>query len=172
MSSSPPPPYSLRPPPYVRPRGQRKPPPKPSRPSSRELLTEALRRAQHAVTLDSNEAPSDVPAAIAAYDEAIGLLKRVIERRSQRPGNASEVERVRDIVRVFPFFFFFLPSTHRRSHFHFGTEMFLCFVFSVSTIDTSSAHASSAASMVYPCQPTSFLPHLRLSPLPKIPHRR
>jgi len=101
MSSSPPPPYSLRPPPYVRPRGQRKPPPKPSRPSSRELLTEALRRAQHAVTLDSNEAPSDVPAAIAAYDEAIGLLKRVIERRSQRSGNASEVERVRDIVRAF-----------------------------------------------------------------------
>jgi hypothetical protein len=76
-------------------------------------LTEALRRAQHAVTLDSNESPSDVPAAIAAYDEAIGLLKRVIERRSQRSGNASEVERVRNIVRLF--FLFLLSYLSRAS---------------------------------------------------------
>lgn len=113
MSSSPPPPYSLRPPPYVRLRGQRKSLPKTPPPSSRELLTEALRRAQHAVTLDSNESPSDVPAAIAAYDEAIGLLKRVIERRSQRSGNASEVERVRNIVRLF--FLFLLSYLSRAS---------------------------------------------------------
>jgi hypothetical protein len=77
-------------------------------------LTEALRRAQRAVTLDSHESRTDVPAAIVAYDEAIGLLQRVVRRRSQRPGNSSEVERVQQIV-SFPhphhyrsaFFFFF-----------------------------------------------------------------
>jgi hypothetical protein len=68
----------------------------PRRPSSRELLTDALRRAQRAVELDSAE--SDVPSAIAAYDDAIALLQRVIERRSKKPTCTSEVERVTNIV--------------------------------------------------------------------------
>jgi hypothetical protein len=66
------------------------------------MLTGALRRAQRAVELDSAEA--DVPAAIAAYDDAIALLRRVIERRSKKPGCASEVERITDIVSFCPLF--------------------------------------------------------------------
>jgi len=96
-----PPLNSLRPPPYVRRAGQRKPSTQsPTRPTSRELLTEALRRARRAVDLDTSE--SDVRAAIAAYDDAIALLQLVIERRSQKPGVAGEVERVKDIVRFCP----------------------------------------------------------------------
>jgi len=73
------------------------------------MLTDALRRAQRAVELDSAE--SDVPAAIAAYDDAIALLQLVIERRSKKPVCAGEVERVTGIVSFFcplfsPFFFF------------------------------------------------------------------
>jgi hypothetical protein len=60
------------------------------------MLTDALRRAQRAVELDSAE--SDVPGAIAAYDDAIALLQLVIERRSKKPGCGSEVERVTSIV--------------------------------------------------------------------------
>ncbi|KAI0297044.1 hypothetical protein B0F90DRAFT_1742649 [Multifurca ochricompacta] len=87
--STPPPPYSLQPPPaYTRPR---KPPCRP-RPSSRQVLSEALQRAQHAVHLDSSQ--SDIPAAIAAYDEAILLLQQVIARRSRKVGTEGEVARV------------------------------------------------------------------------------
>ncbi|KAI9450286.1 hypothetical protein F5148DRAFT_601182 [Russula earlei] len=99
--STPPPPYSSQPPPaYTRSRPQRKSrraprPPRPARPSSRELLTKALHRALHAVELDSSG--SDLPAAIAAYDEAIALLQRVITFRSRHPGRASELERVTEI---------------------------------------------------------------------------
>lgn len=98
-SPSPPPPYSLQPPPYTR--RQRKPPrepspPRPPRLSSRELLTEALKCAQRAVKLDL--AKSDLPLAVAAYDEAIAILQQVIARRSQKPGSTSEVERVTGIV--------------------------------------------------------------------------
>jgi hypothetical protein len=60
------------------------------------MLTEALKCARRAVKHDSVE--SDMPAAIAAYDEAIAILQRVIARRSQRPGITSEVERVTSIV--------------------------------------------------------------------------
>lgn len=56
----------------------------------------ALQRARHAVQLDSSG--SDVHSAITAYDEAIELLQRVIARRSQKPGNKAEVERVMNIV--------------------------------------------------------------------------
>lgn len=64
------------------------------------MLSEALRRSQHAVKLDMTE--SNFPAAIAAYDEAIALLQRVIARRSQKPAaNANEVKRVTDIVSSF-----------------------------------------------------------------------
>jgi hypothetical protein len=102
-SPSPPPPYSLQPPPYTR--RQRKPPrepspPRPPRLSSRELLTEALKCAQRAVKLDL--AKSDLPLAVAAYDEAIAILQRVIARRSQKPGIMSEVERVTSIVSQHP----------------------------------------------------------------------
>jgi hypothetical protein len=98
-SPSPPPPYSLRPPPYTR-RQRKLPrepsPPRPPRVSSRELLTEALECAQRAVKLDL--AKSDLPLAVAAYDESIAVLQRVIARRSQKPGISSEVERVTGIV--------------------------------------------------------------------------
>jgi hypothetical protein len=67
-----------------------------SRPSSRELLREALQRAQTAVQFD--KAKSDLPAAVAAYEEAIALLQRVIERRAQILGAESEVKRVTEIV--------------------------------------------------------------------------
>lgn len=60
------------------------------------MLTEALKCARRAVKHDSVEA--DMPAAIAAYDEAIAILQRVIARRSQKPGISSEVERVTSIV--------------------------------------------------------------------------
>ena len=60
------------------------------------MLAQALERAQHAVQLDT--ARSDLPAAIAAYDEAIALLKRVIARRARNPGTEAEVERVTSIV--------------------------------------------------------------------------
>ncbi|KAF8498238.1 hypothetical protein F5888DRAFT_1826570 [Russula emetica] len=97
-SPSPPPPYSLQPPPYTR--RQRKPlrepsPPRPPRVSSRELLTEALKCAQRAVKLDS--ANTDLPLAVAAYGEAIAILQRVIARRSQKPGVMSDAERVTSI---------------------------------------------------------------------------
>jgi hypothetical protein len=59
-------------------------------------LTEALKCAQRAVKLDL--AKSDLPLAVAAYDEAIAILQRVIARRSQKPGITSEVERVTSIV--------------------------------------------------------------------------
>jgi hypothetical protein len=98
-SPSPPPPYSLQPPPYTR--RQRKPPrepspPRPPRVSSRKLLTEALNFAQRAVKLDL--ANGDLAVAVAAYDEAIAILQRVITRRSQKPGITSEVDRVTSIV--------------------------------------------------------------------------
>jgi hypothetical protein len=47
-----------------------------------------------------------VHTAIAAYDDAIALLRRVIERRSKKPGTASEVQRVTDIVSFFSVFVF------------------------------------------------------------------
>jgi len=68
--------------------------------SSRELLTEALKCAQRAVKLDT--AKSDLHLAVAAYDEAIAILQRVISRRSQKPGIMSEVERVTSIVSHVP----------------------------------------------------------------------
>jgi len=58
-------------------------------------LTEALECAQRAVKLDL--AKSDLPLAVAAYDESIAVLQRVIARRSQKPGISSEVERVTGI---------------------------------------------------------------------------
>jgi hypothetical protein len=48
-------------------------------------LTEALNFAKRAVKLDS--ANADLPLAVAAYDEAIEILQRVITRRSQKAGN-------------------------------------------------------------------------------------
>ncbi|KAI0282238.1 hypothetical protein BC826DRAFT_1110910 [Russula brevipes] len=69
-SPAPPVPYSLHPPPYMR--VKRKPAPRVPRQSSREILTGALQLAQRAVELDLAE--SDLPGAIAAYDEAIALL--------------------------------------------------------------------------------------------------
>ena len=60
------------------------------------MLTEALKCARRAVKYDAVEA--DAPAAVAAYDEAITILQSVIRRRSQKPGVASEVERVTEIV--------------------------------------------------------------------------
>jgi len=99
-SPSPPPPYSLQPPPYTRRQRKKLPrepsPPRPPRVSSRELLTEALKRAQRAVKLDL--AKSDLALAVAAYGEAIAILQRVIARRSQKPGVTSEVERITSIV--------------------------------------------------------------------------
>jgi hypothetical protein len=81
------------------------------------MLKEALKCARRAVKLDSvtklESAPSnklgsslrpDLPAAVAAYDEAIAILQRVIARRSQKPGIAGEVERVTDIVSQTPLF--------------------------------------------------------------------
>jgi hypothetical protein len=91
---SPPPPYSLQPPPaYLY---SRKLPTCPPRQSSRQTLSNALQRAQHAVQLDISG--SNVPSAVAAYSEAIELLQRVIARRSRKPGNEAEVERVMNIV--------------------------------------------------------------------------
>jgi hypothetical protein len=114
MSSPiPPPPYSLQPPPYTRRQRKQQPrepsPPGPPRLSSREMLKEALKCARRAVKLDSitklesaklgsASVRRDLPAAVAAYDEAIAILQRVIARRSQKPGIAGEVERVTDIV--------------------------------------------------------------------------
>jgi hypothetical protein len=102
-SPSPPPPYSLQPPPYTR-RQRKLPrepsPPRPPRLSSRELLTDALKCAQRAVKLDM--AKSDLPLAVAAYDEAIAILQCVIARRSQKPGITGEVERVTSIVSQLP----------------------------------------------------------------------
>ena len=60
------------------------------------MLAQALEQAQHAVHLDT--ARSDLPAAIAAYDEAIALLQRVVARRARKPGTEAEIERVTDIV--------------------------------------------------------------------------
>jgi hypothetical protein len=98
-SPSPPPPYSLQPPPYTR-RQRKLPrepsPPRPPRVSSRKLLTEALNFAQRAVKLDL--ANGDLAVAVAVYDEAIAILQRVITRRSQKPGITSEVDRVTSIV--------------------------------------------------------------------------
>ncbi|KAF8259915.1 hypothetical protein EI94DRAFT_1717865 [Lactarius quietus] len=91
--SSPPPPYALQPPPTYK--FSNKLPACPPRQSSRQTLSIALQRARHAVQLDSSG--SDVPSAIAAYDEAIELLRRVIARRSRKPGNEAEVERVMNI---------------------------------------------------------------------------
>jgi hypothetical protein len=92
--SSPPPPYSLRPPPaYIH---SQKPPARPPRQSSRQTLSKALQRARYAVQLDSSG--SDIPSAIAAYDEAIELLQHVIARRSRKPGNKDELDRVMNIV--------------------------------------------------------------------------
>lgn len=91
--SSPPPPYTLQPPPaYFY---SRKLPTCPPRQSSRQMLSNALQRARHAVHLDSSG--SDIPSAVAAYSEAIELLQWVIARRSRKPGNEAEVERVMDI---------------------------------------------------------------------------
>lgn len=99
-SPSPPPPYSLQPPPYTRRQRKQPPrepsPPRPPRLSSRELLTEALKCAQRAVKLDT--AKLDLPLAVAAYGEGIAILQQVIARRSQKPGVTSEVERVTSIV--------------------------------------------------------------------------
>ncbi len=92
--ASPPPPYTLQPPPaYFY---SRKLPTCPPRQSSRQTLSKALQRARHAVQLDSSG--SDVSSAVAAYGEAIELLQWVIARRSRKPGNEAEVERVMDIV--------------------------------------------------------------------------
>ncbi|KAN0142177.1 hypothetical protein V8E53_000639 [Lactarius tabidus] len=88
--SSPPPPYTLQPPPaYII---SQKRPARSPRQSSRQTLSKALQRARHAVQLDSSG--SDIPSAIAAYNEAIGLLQWVIARRSRKPENEAEVERV------------------------------------------------------------------------------
>ncbi|KAI0246590.1 hypothetical protein BJV78DRAFT_1253251 [Lactifluus subvellereus] len=90
--STPPPPYSLQPlPVYIHQYKSRSRSP----PSSREMLAQALKRAQHAVHLDT--AKSDLPATIAAYDEAIALLQRVVARRARKSGTEAEVERVTDI---------------------------------------------------------------------------
>lgn len=109
-SPSPPPPYSLQPPPYTR-RQRKLPraptPPRPPRVSSRELLAEALNFAQRAVKLDL--ANADLPLAVAAYDEAISILQRVITRRSEKPGIMSEVERVTGIVSQTPLSLSLLP---------------------------------------------------------------
>jgi len=91
--SSPPPPYSLQPPPAYP--SSRKLPVCPPRQSSRQTLSKALQRARHAVHIDSSG--SNIPSAIAAYGEAIELLQRVIARRSRKPGKEAEVERVVDI---------------------------------------------------------------------------
>ena len=100
------------------------------------MLTDALRRAQRAVELDSAE--SDVPAAIAAYDDAITLLQRVIERRSKRPLCASEVERITDIVSFRPPLLLLLLLLTLP-----GMVWFV-----VSMIDMSSVYASSAIFIV------------------------
>lgn len=103
--SSPPPPYTLKPPPaYIT---SQKPSAHPPRQSSRQTLSKALQRARHAVQLDSSG--SDIPSAIAAYNEAIELLQWVIARRSRKPENNAEVERVVSIVSLPPQFFS-LPS--------------------------------------------------------------
>jgi len=67
------------------------------------MLTRALYLAQQAVELDSSESQSDMPAAVAAYGEAIALLQRVIAQRSQNPGRTSEVVRVTEIVSLFSY---------------------------------------------------------------------
>ena len=59
-------------------------------------MAQALQLAQHAVQFDN--AKSDRPAAVAAYEGAIALLQRVIERRAQIPGAEAEVKRVTAIV--------------------------------------------------------------------------
>jgi hypothetical protein len=101
--SSPPPPYTLQPPPaYII---SQKRPARSSRQSSRQTLSKALQRARHAVQLDSSG--SDIPSAIAAYNEAIELLQWVIARRSRKPENEAEVERVVSIVSLPPQFFLF-----------------------------------------------------------------
>jgi hypothetical protein len=105
-SPSPPPPYSLQPPPYTRRQRKRTrepSPPRPPRVSSREMLTEALKCAQRAVKLDA--AKTDLSLAVSTYDEAITILQSVIARRSEKPAIASEVERVTSIVsQPLPFF--------------------------------------------------------------------
>ncbi|KAI0261947.1 hypothetical protein BC834DRAFT_414008 [Gloeopeniophorella convolvens] len=89
--SSPPPPYSLHPPPYKQPQK----PPAPPRISSRRILTEALARAQHAVKLDLADA--DLRDTIEEYDASIALLDSVLARRERRRENADEAARVREI---------------------------------------------------------------------------
>ena len=99
--SSPPPAYSSlqSPPAYFY---SRKLPACPPRQSSRQMLSDALQRARHAVHLDSSGSKSNIPSAVTAYGEAIELLQRVIARRSQKPGNEAEVERVVAIVSLPP----------------------------------------------------------------------
>jgi len=70
-------------------------PARPPRQSSRQTLSKALQRARYAVQLDSSG--SDAPSAIAAYNEAIGLLQHVIARRSRKTGNKEEVDRITNI---------------------------------------------------------------------------
>ena len=109
------------------------------------MLTDALRRAQRAVELDSAEL--NLPAAIAAYDDAIALLQLVVERRSKRPGCEDEVERVKGIVSVLASLLFLLPPTV--SFFCLVTLIVDSFgLLFVSTIDMSSVYASSAVSTV------------------------
>jgi hypothetical protein len=87
------------------------------------MLKEALKCARRAVKLDSATKDSstssklgsdsvrpDLTAAVAAYDEAIAILQRVIARRSQKPGITGEVERVTDIVSQTPPFFFVIGA--------------------------------------------------------------
>ena len=90
------------------------------------MLTEALKCARRAVKHDSVE--SDMPAAIAAYDEAIAILQRVIARRSQRPGITSEVERVTSIVSR-PLFVIVGPSGLNSQRLLFSPAVLLVFFF-------------------------------------------
>ena len=104
VMSSPPPPYSSQSPPeYLY---SWKLPACPPHQSSRQTLSVALQRARHAVQLDTSG--SNIPSAVAAYSEAIELLQWVIARRSRKPGNEAEVERVMDIVSL-PSQFVFCP---------------------------------------------------------------
>ena len=159
MSSSPtpPPPYSLQPPPYTR-RQRKLPrepsPPRPPRVSSRKLLTEALNFAQRAVKLDL--ANADLAVAVTAYDEAIAILQRVITRRSQKPGIASEVDRVTSIVSqpspsIPPFRFLSLApgtvSACNRGLLFIAISLFFC-----SITDTQIVYANCVAHTKFPCQ--------------------
>jgi hypothetical protein len=62
-----------------------------SRPSSREMLAQALQRAQHIVQFARPNQTCPLPS---WPTKAIALLRRVIERRAQVPGAGAEAKRV------------------------------------------------------------------------------